>query len=219
MRRHAARSAGSATVVTCRERDGALRSAADATAGAAGAAGSRLPSRSPITAYGRTVADTDAPGPAPGPHPPVAHRILVVSARRAAGGAGDAAARAVVEQVRRRWPGSETCTVTVPRRRTGRAARRLVPVIERFGPDLVVPTDPVATAAVNRLRRRGLGVPVGLDPAPLPGPPARRPWPMRAQDAIFWYIDTPTVAQHIGAVLHLGPRPDEIGRASCRDRG
>ena len=105
--------------------------------------------------------------------------------------------------------------MTVPRRRTGRAARRLVPVIERFGPDLVVPTDPVATAAVNRLRRRGLGVPVGLDPAPLPGPPARRPWPMRAQDAIFWYIDTPTVAQHIGAVLHLGPRPD--GRPLSRE--
>jgi WS/DGAT/MGAT family acyltransferase len=163
------------------------------------------------------VADTVAAGPAPG-RPPVARRILVVSALRAAG-ADDAATRSVVEQVRRRWPGSETRTVTVPRHGAGRAGRRLVPVIERFDPDLVVPADPVAAAAVDRLRRRGLGVPVGLEPTP-PGQPATaRPWPMRAQDAIFWYIDTPTVPQHIGAVLHLGPRPDgrPLSRADLVD--
>lgn len=153
----------------------------------------------------------------------MARRVLVVSGRGPGVGGGDAGTRAVVEEVRRRWPGSHTHTVTVPRRGAGRAGRRLLPVIARFDPDLVVPTDPVATAAVARLRRRGLGVPVGLGPPAPPTPPpplpttrhGPRPWPMRAQDAIFWYIDTPTVAQHIGAVLDLGPRPD--GRPLTRD--
>lgn len=150
---------------------------------------------------------------------PVARRVLVVSANSRAGGGDGARVRGVVEEVRRRWPGSHTRAVVIPRR-AARAGRRLVPVIETFDPDLAIHTDPVAARALAWLqRRRGLGVPVRSSPGPgtsqfvRPGPP--RPWLMRGQDAFFCYVQTPTVDQQIGAVLHVGPRPD--GRPLTRD--
>lgn len=56
-----------------------------------------------------------------------------------------------------------------------------------------------------------LGVPAVADAAAPGRPgPARRPasWPLRPQDAFFLYVQSPTVAQQIGVVLELGPRPD-----------
>ncbi|MFI6235525.1 wax ester/triacylglycerol synthase domain-containing protein [Micromonospora sp. NPDC050784] len=41
------------------------------------------------------------------------------------------------------------------------------------------------------------------------GPNGRPPsWPLRAQDAFFLHVQSPTVAQQIGAVLDLDPHPD-----------
>ncbi|MEV1332171.1 wax ester/triacylglycerol synthase domain-containing protein, partial [Micromonospora costi] len=39
---------------------------------------------------------------------------------------------------------------------------------------------------------------------------ARQPasWPLRAQDAFFLHVETPTDVQQIGTVMELGPRPD-----------
>jgi UDP-N-acetylglucosamine:LPS N-acetylglucosamine transferase len=54
----------------------------------------------------------------------------------------------------------------------GRAGRRLAPLIERFDPDVILTTYPLATAGLAWLRRhRGLGVPIGAwvcDYAPHP---------------------------------------------------
>ncbi|MEQ4300076.1 wax ester/triacylglycerol synthase domain-containing protein [Plantactinospora sp. B6F1] len=63
----------------------------------------------------------------------------------------------------------------------------------------------------------------GAHPESRPGatdPRRRRPrrapsWPLRAQDAFFLHVQSPTVAQQIGAVLELGPLPD--GRPVERD--
>ncbi|MFC3502514.1 wax ester/triacylglycerol synthase domain-containing protein [Micromonospora krabiensis] len=51
-----------------------------------------------------------------------------------------------------------------------------------------------AGSAASRLRRRG-----GRGQAS---------WPLRAQDAFFRHVQTPSEAQQIGTVLELGPRPD-----------
>lgn len=44
-----------------------------------------------------------------------------------------------------------------------------------------------------------------------PEPAGRRvrAWPMRAQDALFRYVETATVAQQIGAVIEVGPRASD----------
>ncbi|MFR9775692.1 wax ester/triacylglycerol synthase domain-containing protein [Micromonospora sp. MS34] len=56
----------------------------------------------------------------------------------------------------------------------------------------------------------GLPAVAGTRPAPDRHASARRPasWPLRPQDAFFRYVQSPTVAQQIGVVLELGPRPD-----------
>ncbi|MGK5740433.1 wax ester/triacylglycerol synthase domain-containing protein [Micromonospora sp. URMC 103] len=43
-----------------------------------------------------------------------------------------------------------------------------------------------------------------------PGRRRARPasWPLRAQDAFFLHVETPTEAQQVGTVMELGPRPD-----------
>ena len=130
------------------------------------------------------------------------HRVLVVSADM--GGGHEATARALEEEVGRRWPGSATCRVdtldvmaswagglfrriyvsnveTTPwlyeffysslwRRRwfaeaskrfTGSwSGRRLIGVLDRFDPDLIVSTYPLGSSGLAWLRRhRGLPVP------------------------------------------------------------
>ncbi|AVT29363.1 hypothetical protein C6361_07520 [Plantactinospora sp. BC1] len=67
--------------------------------------------------------------------------------------------------------------------------------------------------------------PPAASTSPVAGPGAtdprrrrpRRPpsWPLRAQDAFFLHVQSPTVAQQIGSVLELGPLPE--GRPVERD--
>lgn len=67
-----------------------------------------------------------------------------------------------------------------------------------------------AGAAPSWSGRTGRGAPSGV-----PRRSRRTPsWPLRAQDAFFLHVQSPTVAQQIGAVLELGPLPDgrSIGR-------
>ncbi|ROT29387.1 wax ester/triacylglycerol synthase domain-containing protein [Micromonospora sp. HM5-17] len=64
-------------------------------------------------------------------------------------------------------------------------------------------------------------------PGPAGVPPVGRPrrrrpppsWPLRAQDAFFLHVQSATVAQQIGAVLDLDPRPDgsPVGRDDIVD--
>ncbi len=75
-------------------------------------------------------------------------------------------------------------------------------------------TEPVAPAAHPHLP--DLGLPAVADaraPAGDTQPAVTRPasWPLRPQDAFFLHVQSETVAQHIGTLLELGPRPD--GRA------
>ncbi|MFU8871641.1 wax ester/triacylglycerol synthase domain-containing protein [Micromonospora sp. SL4-19] len=77
------------------------------------------------------------------------------------------------------------------------------------------PTGPIAPAAHPHLPDLGLPavadarLPTG-DTRPDHPPAIGRPasWPLRSQDAFFWHVQSETVAQQIGAVLDLGPRPD-----------
>ena len=79
-------------------------------------------------------------------------------------------------------------------------------------------TSPVGTASRGTDTGRSTGRVVGPPAGRSVGPRRRRPppsWPLRAQDAFFLHVQSATVAQQIGAVLELGPRPD--GRAVGRD--
>ncbi|WP_213452310.1 wax ester/triacylglycerol synthase domain-containing protein [Rhizomonospora bruguierae] len=74
--------------------------------------------------------------------------------------------------------------------------------------------------AVLRRRRVGAGPRTAVENAPdlglralsdAPPPPAARPanaWPLRAPDAFFLHVESPTVVQQVGTVLDIGPIPD-----------
>ncbi|MEH1166921.1 wax ester/triacylglycerol synthase domain-containing protein [Micromonospora sp. CPCC 205539] len=84
-----------------------------------------------------------------------------------------------------------------------RPAARLVEVPpEPFLPYLGLPAlaerRPPAVAPARDGSRPGGRVPDGRPPS----------WPLRAQDAFFLHVQSPTVAQQIGTVLDLDPRPD-----------
>ncbi|MEU5721878.1 wax ester/triacylglycerol synthase domain-containing protein [Micromonospora sp. NPDC047738] len=70
--------------------------------------------------------------------------------------------------------------------------------VEAPSPDGARPTDPA--------RWGSPAGPAGEQPAS---------WPLRPQDAFFRYVQSATVAQQIGVVLELGPRPD--GTALTRE--
>ncbi|GAB3938931.1 hypothetical protein GCM10027614_20040 [Micromonospora vulcania] len=88
-------------------------------------------------------------------------------------------------------------------RLVGRPPARLVEVPpEPFLPYLGLPAladrRPPAEAEVPAGSRPGGRAPGGRPPS----------WPLRAQDAFFVHVQSPTVAQQIGTVLDLDPRPD-----------
>jgi WS/DGAT/MGAT family acyltransferase len=88
-------------------------------------------------------------------------------------------------------------------RLVGRPPVRLVEVPpEPFLPDLGLPAladrRPPAEAPAPDGSRPGGRAPDGRAPS----------WPLRAQDAFFLHVQSPTVAQQIGTVMDLDPRPD-----------
>ncbi|NBE80166.1 wax ester/triacylglycerol synthase domain-containing protein [Micromonospora rubida] len=76
------------------------------------------------------------------------------------------------------------------------------------------PPHPLLAPSHPHLPDLGLAAVAGArSPVAAPPPDGERPtdtasWPLRPQDAFFRYVQSATVAQQIGVVLELGPRPD-----------
>ncbi|MET7748365.1 wax ester/triacylglycerol synthase domain-containing protein [Micromonospora sp. NPDC005367] len=68
--------------------------------------------------------------------------------------------------------------------------------------------DIAARAALDDVPRPDDGGVRGRDRGVARGP--RASWPLRAQDAFFLYVQTPTEPQQIGTVLELGPRSEGV---------
>lgn len=90
---------------------------------------------------------------------------------------------------------------------TCHAAHELRAYVEEW---LAQPTGPVHHVTDTALPDLGLpDLAAAQQSAPRRRSQARRPsWPLRANDAFFLHVQSPTVAQQIGAVLELGPTRD-----------